>query len=75
MCSSPGLHNPQFSSPQSTKPLQETKKEKKKKRLLCLSMEFLCKFFLMLKRENVKVAPSGRIQSGIHKRKIKHEEE
>jgi hypothetical protein len=26
----------------------------------------------MLKRANVKVAPSGRIQSGIHKRKIKY---
>jgi len=34
-------------------------------------MEFLCKFLLKLKTANVKVAPSGRIQSGIHKRKIK----
>jgi len=36
-------------------------------------MEFLCKFFLKLKTANVEVAPSGRIQSGIHKRKIKQE--
>jgi hypothetical protein len=38
-------------------------------------MEFLCKFFLLLKREDVKVAPSGDIRGGIDKREIKYQGE